>query len=116
VAVEIEGPDGLVGGAFDLPVEPGNGTAHTPQGKISIGSQDGAIVKVTLPAQALCPGIDALAVQQRLGPPIDSTNTITGPASYKLTVSLADPAIGALRHATGSPIQGDVLNFLPQRR
>ncbi|MDH6121415.1 hypothetical protein ABH930_006922 [Kitasatospora sp. GAS204A] len=117
VAVEIEGPDGLVGGAYDLPVKLGDGTAHTPQGKINIGSPDGATAEVTLPAQALCPGIDALAVQQRLSPPIDSTNTITGPAPYTLTVSLADPAVGALRRATRSPLQGDVLsatNQLPQ--
>ncbi|MFE0460692.1 hypothetical protein ACFW1A_15735 [Kitasatospora sp. NPDC058965] len=117
VAVEIEGPDGLVGGAYGLPVTLADGTARTPQGKISIGEPDGAIVEVTLPAQALCPGIDALAVQQRLSPPIDSNNTITGPPPYTLTVSLADPAIGALRRATGSPLQGDVLsatNGLPR--
>ncbi|MFC1435744.1 hypothetical protein ACEZDB_34430 [Streptacidiphilus sp. N1-3] len=117
VAVEIEGPDGLVGGAYGLPAKLGDGTARTPQGKISIGSSDGATAEVTLPAQALCPGIDALGVQQRLSPPIDSTNTITGPAPYTLTVSIADPAIGALRGATGSVLQGDVLsgtNQLPQ--
>ncbi|WP_052682138.1 hypothetical protein [Saccharothrix sp. ST-888] len=116
MAVEIEGPDGLVGGAYDLPVKLGDGTAHTAQGKISIGSPDGATAEVTLPAQALCPGIDALAVQQRLSPPIDSTNTITGPAPYTLTVSLADPAVGALRRATGSPLQGDVLSATNQLR
>lgn len=33
VAVEIEGPDGLVGGAYDLPVVLGPGTTHAPTGR-----------------------------------------------------------------------------------
>jgi hypothetical protein len=114
VAVEIEGPDGLVGGAYDLPVKLGDGTARTPRGGISVGVQDGAAAEVELPAQALCPGIDGFGVQQLLVSPVDSSNTITGPPPYKLTVSLADPAIGALRRATRSPLQGDVLSTTNQ--
>ncbi|MFF2149238.1 hypothetical protein [Kitasatospora sp. NPDC058190] len=64
---------------------------------------------MTLPSEALCPGFDGFAVQQRLMAPTDSNNTITGQPPYRLTVSISDPAIGALRRQTGSPVPGDVL-------
>ncbi|MGW8361122.1 hypothetical protein ACWGK1_11205 [Streptomyces wedmorensis] len=65
---------------------------------------------VTLPAQALCPGYDGFAVQEMLGAPIDSSNTVIGEPPYRLTVSISDPAVGALRRASGSPLTGDVLS------
>lgn len=117
VAVEIEGPDGLVAGAHGLPVTLDAGTPRTASGAIHIGAAHGGSARVTLPAQALCPGINGYAVLQRLSPPVDSHNTITGQPSCTLTVSISDPAIGAVRRATGSAVQGDVLsadNRLPQ--
>ncbi|MFD0344967.1 hypothetical protein ACFQ0M_00565 [Kitasatospora aburaviensis] len=41
--------------------------------------------------------------------PTDSHNTITGQPPYRLTVSISDPAIGALRRQVGSTVPGDVL-------
>jgi hypothetical protein len=117
VAVEIEGPDGLVGGAYHLPVTLDGTTARTADGGIHIGRENGGEARVTLPSGALCPGIDGLAVARGLVPPVDSTNTVTGQPRYTLTVSLSDPAVGALRRAAGSATTGDVLsatNLVPR--
>ncbi|MEU4115367.1 hypothetical protein AB0F71_12820 [Kitasatospora sp. NPDC028055] len=112
VAVEIEGPDGLVAGAHGLPLTHGDGDGDAPSdpgGTVHVGPEGGASVQVTLPAAALCPGFDGFAVQQRLTAPTDSNNTVTGQPPYRLTVSIADPAIGALRRQLGSTVPGDVL-------
>ncbi|MEV7930428.1 hypothetical protein [Kitasatospora sp. NPDC088779] len=110
VAVEIEGPDGLVGGARGLPLTHGDDDAPAdPGGTVHAGPEGGAFVQVTLPTEALCPGFDGFAVQQRLMAPTDSHNTITGQPPYRLTVSISDPAIGALRRQVGSTVPGDVL-------
>ncbi|MFJ1936611.1 hypothetical protein ACIOGZ_28615 [Kitasatospora sp. NPDC088160] len=110
VAVEIEGPDGLVGGARGLPLTHGDDDAPSdPGGTVHAGPEGGAFVQVTLPTEALCPGFDGFAVQQRLMAPTDSHNTITGQPPYRLTVSISDPAIGALRRQVGSTVPGDVL-------
>ena len=116
VAVEIEGTDGLVGGAYNLPVTFDDTALHTADGRIRTDPEGGTTAEVTLPAAALCPGFDGLAVQQHLAPPADSRNTITGQPRYTLTVSISDPAIGALRQASGSTVRGDVLsadNLMP---
>lgn len=42
--------------------------------------------------------------------PIDSSNTTIGDPPYRLTVSISDPAVGALRRASGSPLSGDFLS------
>ncbi|WP_051826057.1 hypothetical protein [Kitasatospora aureofaciens] len=109
VAVEIEGPDGLVGGAHGLPLTPNDDAPSDAGGTVHAGPEAGASVQVTLPTQALCPGFDGFAVQQRLMAPTDSNNTITGQPPYRLTVSISDPAIGALRRQSGSTVPGDVL-------
>ncbi|WP_354637588.1 hypothetical protein [Kitasatospora camelliae] len=116
VAVEIEGPDGLVGGAHDLPVRFADTVPRSAEGRVQLGPGASWSAEVVLPAEALCPGFDAFAVQQRLAPPTDASNTITGRPAYTLTVSVSDPAIGAARKAAGSPVTGDVLgatNLLP---
>ncbi|MFJ9455298.1 hypothetical protein ACIRST_09490 [Kitasatospora sp. NPDC101447] len=109
VAVEIEGPDGLVGGAHGLPITRDDDTPSAAGGTVHVGPEGGASVQLTLPAGALCPGFDGFAVQQRLMSPTDSHNTIIGQPPYRLTVSVSDPAIGALRRQVGSTVPGDVL-------
>lgn len=109
VAVEIEGPEGLVAGAHGLPVTPAGDTPSEAGGTVHAGPVNGAYVEVTLPAAALCPGIDGFTVQQHLTAPTDADNTITGQPLYRLTVSISDPAIGALRRQVGSTAAGDVL-------
>ncbi|MFF4815509.1 hypothetical protein ACFY2K_13090 [Kitasatospora sp. NPDC001309] len=110
VAVEIEGPDGLVGGAHGLPLTRGDDDAPAgPGGSVHVGPEGGASARVTLPPEALCPGFDGFAVQQRLVAPTDAHNTVTGRPPYRLTVSISDPAIGALRRQVGSTVPGDVL-------
>ncbi|MGW2253224.1 SCO2583/SCO2584 N-terminal domain-containing protein [Kitasatospora sp. NPDC001660] len=109
VAVEIEGPDGLVGGAHGLPLTHDDDAPSDAGGTVHVGPENGASVEVTLPVEALCPGFDGFAVQQRLAAPTDSHNTITGQPPYRLTVSISDPAIGALRRQVGSTVPGDVL-------
>ncbi|MFJ2864091.1 hypothetical protein [Kitasatospora sp. NPDC087314] len=113
VAVEIEGPDGLVAGAHGLPLtHDGDAPDDAPSdagGTVHVGPENGASVQVTLPAEALCPGFDGFALQQFLVAPTDSHNTITGQPYYRLTVSISDPAIGALRRQAGSTVPGDVL-------
>ncbi|MFI1788429.1 hypothetical protein ACH40D_08185 [Streptomyces olivaceoviridis] len=107
VAVEIEGPRGLVGGAHGLPVTWDSATKS--------GTRDSA--QVSLPLEALCPGQDARDVMQRLQAPIDSSNTITGQPAYTLTVSVRDPAIGAQRRSLGLPLGGSLLsanNLVPE--
>ncbi|WP_229896057.1 hypothetical protein [Streptomyces cinerochromogenes] len=83
VAVEIEGPDGLVGGAHDLPV---TWTSSAGYGR----------AELSLPPEALCPGQDARTVANRLSAPIDSSNTVTGQPPYTLTVSVRDRDLGLL--------------------
>ncbi|MEU6588833.1 hypothetical protein ABZ923_06310 [Streptomyces sp. NPDC046881] len=109
-AVEIEGPDGLVGGAhgvpvtWDSPAKPGDaGTA-----RIDLTDEGGA--ELSLPSQALCPGYDAVSVAGHLPPPTDSSNTITGQPPYTLTVSVRDPGVGALRTSLGLPPGGGILS------
>ncbi|MFD5466071.1 hypothetical protein ACFWIQ_25030 [Kitasatospora sp. NPDC127059] len=109
VAVEIEGPNGLVAGAHGLPLTPDDDTPPDAGDTVHVGPENGASVQVTLPAGALCPGFDGFAVQQRLMAPTDSHNTITGQPPYRLTVSISDPAIGTLRRQAGSTVPGDVL-------
>ncbi|MFE2727322.1 hypothetical protein [Kitasatospora sp. NPDC059327] len=109
VAVEIEGPEGIVGGAYGLPVTLDDDAAPSPEGKVRVTPAEGGSAEVTLPARALCPGYDGFALQSVLTAPIDASNTITGDPPYRLTVSIADPAVGALRRAAGSPLTGDVL-------
>ncbi|MGA5821508.1 hypothetical protein ACPC54_27005 [Kitasatospora sp. NPDC094028] len=109
VAVEIEGPDGLVGGAHGLPVTHEDDAPSGAGGTVRVGPEGGASVQVTLPAAALCPGFDGFAVQQRLVAPTDAHNSTTGQPLYRLTVSISDPAIGALRRRVGSAVPGDVL-------
>lgn len=107
VAVEIEGPDGLVGGAHGLPVTWDPATR----------SDTGGSAEVSLPLEALCPGQDARTVSKRLGPPTDSSRTITGQPAYTLTVSVRDPGIGAQRRSVGLPPGGNLLsanNLVPE--
>ncbi|MFD9596401.1 hypothetical protein ACFWA9_27155 [Kitasatospora sp. NPDC059973] len=110
VAVEIEGPEGIVGGAYGLPVTLSDDEVPSPEGKVRITPGSGGSAGVTLPAQALCPGYDGFALQRVLVAPLDSSNTIIGDPPYRLTVSISDPAVGALRRASGSPLTGDVLS------
>ncbi|MFB7618693.1 hypothetical protein [Kitasatospora sp. NPDC056181] len=109
VAVEIEGPDGLVAGAHGLPLTPDEDAPSDAGGTVHVAPESGASVQVTLPAEALCPGVDGFALQQFLVAPTDSHNTITGQPPYRLTVAISDPAIGMLRRQTGSTVPGDVL-------
>ncbi|MEE1782140.1 hypothetical protein PUR71_04235 [Streptomyces sp. SP17BM10] len=109
VAVEIDGPDGLVAGAHGLPLTPDDDAPASAGGTVHAGPESGASVQVTLPAEALCPGVDGFTVQRFLTAPTDSNNTITGQPRYRLTVSISDPAIGALRRQVGSTASGDVL-------
>ncbi|MET9446248.1 hypothetical protein [Streptomyces cinerochromogenes] len=82
-AVEIEGPDGLVGGAHALPV---TWTSSAGAGR----------AELSLPPEALCPGQDARTVASRLMAPVDSSNTLTGQPPYTLTVSVRDRDLGLL--------------------
>ncbi|WP_406192777.1 hypothetical protein OH807_01565 [Kitasatospora sp. NBC_01560] len=110
VAVEIEGPEGIVGGAYGLPVTLSDDGDRSPEGRIRVTPDGGGSAVVALPAQALCPGYDGFALQRMLVAPSDSSNTIIGDPPYRLTVSISDPAVGALRRAAGSPLTGDVLS------
>lgn len=109
VAVEIEGPNGLVGGAHDLPVALDDGSARLPNGKIRVGSAGGLSAEVKMPAEALCPGYDVMGVNQNLHAPINASNTIIGQPPYTLTVSISDPAVASLRAELSSTIAGPVL-------
>ncbi|MEV5382391.1 hypothetical protein [Streptomyces sp. NPDC052721] len=100
VAVEIEGPHGLVGGAHGLPVAWHSATK----------SDTGDSAEVSLPLEALCPGQDAKTVIKGLQAPIDSSNTLTGQPAYTLTVSVRDPGIGAQRRSMGLPLGGNLLS------
>ncbi|MFF8473158.1 hypothetical protein [Streptomyces sp. NPDC015414] len=116
VAVEIEGPDGLVGGAHGLPVTWHEPTATGPGHRVRVGARGQGSVEVVLPVRALCPGQEGAEVMKRLQAPIDSHNTITGQPPYTLTVSFSDPGVGKLRASLGSPHRGDVLaagNLVP---
>ncbi|GAA2086750.1 hypothetical protein GCM10009759_07680 [Kitasatospora saccharophila] len=115
VAVEIEGPNGVVAAAYGLTgaVED---AAHTPDGRGWLVTGAGASVHVVLPAAALCPGVDAQALAAGLTPVTDDHRTITGPAPYTLTVSVADPEIAELRRIAGAELHSEVLaatNQLP---
>lgn len=110
VAVEIEGPDGLIGGAHDLPVTLDDESARLPGGKVRVDPADGGLsVEVTVPAEALCPGYDVMSVESKLMSPIDSNNTITGQPPYTLTVSISDPAVAVMRAEVKSTATGPVL-------
>ncbi|MEU2631830.1 hypothetical protein, partial [Kitasatospora sp. NPDC007106] len=108
-AVEIEGPDGLVGGAYGLPLTDGE-AAPQDAGAQAVDLRSGGDADLVLPLAVLCPGVDALAVSRGLAPPVDGSNTITGQPRYTLTVSVSDPAVGDARRAAGSPVRGDVLS------
>ncbi|MFF4345284.1 hypothetical protein ACFY00_35905 [Kitasatospora sp. NPDC001540] len=115
VAVEIEGPGGVVAAAYGLPstVE---GAGHTPDGQGWLVTERGTSAHVVLPAAALCPGVDEQAVAAGLSLPTDAEHTVNGPASYTLTVSIADSEIGELRRVLGTQLRGEVLaatNQLP---
>jgi hypothetical protein len=109
VAVEIEGPNGLVGGAHDLPAALDDPTARLPNGKIHVDAHDGLSVEVAMPAAALCPGYHVMNVGRKLGAPVDSHSTITGQPPYTITVSISDPAITTLRSELNSTATGPVL-------
>ncbi|MFG2122609.1 hypothetical protein [Streptomyces sp. NPDC048710] len=110
VAVEIEGPDGLVAGAHGLPVN-WDSPGKTGRGdKTRIDLTGGGSGEITLPLRALCPGYDGDAVWKGLQPPIDSSNTMTGQPAYTLTVSVRDPGIGELRKSIGVPVGGNLLS------
>ncbi|MEU1708262.1 hypothetical protein ABZ478_23295 [Streptomyces sp. NPDC005706] len=116
VAVEIEGPDGLVGGAHGLPVTWREPASTGPGHKMRVSARSGGSAEVVLPVRALCPGQDGAEVMKKLQAPIDSHNTITGQPPYTLTVSFSDPGVGQLRASLGSPDRGDVLaagNLIP---
>ncbi|MGW4693944.1 SCO2583/SCO2584 N-terminal domain-containing protein [Kitasatospora cineracea] len=116
IAVEIEGPNGVVAAAYGLPTTV-NGATHTPDGRGWLITDSGTTAHVVLPTAALCPGIDATAVATGLSPRVDSSQSITGPAPYTLTVSAADPEIAELRRPLGTQPGGEVLaatNQLPQ--
>ncbi|GLW75290.1 hypothetical protein Kpho02_75870 [Kitasatospora phosalacinea] len=115
VAVEIEGPDGVVAAAHGLPstVE---GAGHTPDGQGWLVTERGTSAHVVLPAAALCPGVDEQAVALGLSLPTDAGHTVNGPARYTLTVSIADSEVGELRRVLGTQLRGEVLaatNQLP---
>ncbi|MGW4563134.1 hypothetical protein ACWEN3_12230 [Streptomyces sp. NPDC004561] len=110
VAVEIEGPHGLVAGAYGLPVTWSTGGKADGADSTRIDLTGGGGGEVVLPLKALCPGYDAHTVTQGLMTPVDSHNTITGQPPYTLTVSVRDPAIGESRTARGLPAGGNLLN------
>ncbi|MBR7832122.1 hypothetical protein KDL01_02560 [Actinospica durhamensis] len=109
VAVEIEGPNGLVGGAHNLPVTLDDPSARLPNGKIRVGNAYGLSAELKLPAAALCPGYDVMDVNNELSPPSDSHDTITGQPPYTLTVSISDPAVTVSRAELHSTAGGPVL-------
>jgi hypothetical protein len=117
VAVEIEGPHGLVAGAHGLPVT--WSSSHTSDGTDTahINLTEGGSAEVTLPLEALCPGYDAHTVMQGLLAPVDSHRTITGQPAYTLVVSVRDPGIGESREIRRLPVDGNLLsanNLVPQ--
>lgn len=109
VAVEIEGPNGLVGGAHNVPVTLDDPSARLPNGKIRVGDPNGLSAELKLPAAALCPGYNVMDVNSALQAPYDSNNTITGQPPYTLTVSISDPAVTVLRAELHSTATGPVL-------
>ncbi|MFY4720161.1 hypothetical protein [Streptomyces sp. LaBMicrA B280] len=106
VAVEIEGPDGLVAGAHGLPVS----WPSAARSGASVDVSDGGAAEVVLPARAMCPGHDGASVAKSLRSPADSHGTVTGPPPYRLVVSLRDPAVGALRTTLGLSADGGLLS------
>ncbi|MGW2447492.1 hypothetical protein [Streptomyces sp. NPDC001675] len=110
VAVEIEGLDGLVGGAHGLPVRWLEPTGTGPGHSVRVDGRNGASAEVELPVRALCPGQEGAEVMKGLQAPIDSHDTITGQPPCTLTVSFSDPGVGKLRASLGSPARGDVLS------
>ncbi|RAJ46955.1 hypothetical protein K353_00156 [Kitasatospora sp. SolWspMP-SS2h] len=108
VAVEIEGPNGVVAAAHGLPTTV-DGAAHTPDGRGWLITDGGATAHVVLPAAALCPGVDAPALAAGLTPRTDADQNVTGPAPYTLTLSAADPEIAELRRPLGTRSGGEVL-------
>jgi hypothetical protein len=117
VAVEIEGPHGLVAGAHGLPVTWYQSRKTDSADKTHIDVTDGGGGEVSLPLRALCPGYDADTVVKGLDAPIDSHNTVTGQPAYTLTVSVRDPGIGESRTVRGLPMGGNLLstnNLIPE--
>ncbi|MFJ5924455.1 hypothetical protein ACIQF6_17835 [Kitasatospora sp. NPDC092948] len=113
VAVEIEGPDGLVAGAYGLPATVED-ASRAADGQNWLISSYGTVAHVVLPMAALCPGIDAQTLAAGLMLRTDGRNTITGPAPYTLTVSVSDPKVAELRRTTGTQPQGEVLSATNQ--
>ena len=109
VAVEIEGPHGLIGGAHNLPATLDDPSAKLPNGKIQVNSADGLSIEVTMPAAALCPGYNVTDVGRELDAPTDAHNTITGQPPYTITVSISDPTVTVLRREMHSTTTGPVL-------
>ncbi|MEU4083342.1 hypothetical protein [Streptomyces aureus] len=110
VAVEIEGPHGLAGGAHGLPVTWRHPSTANRDNTMHMDAASGGIAEVSLPVQALCPGYRGASVMKGLLAPIDSSNTITGQPPYTLTVSVSDPGIGELRKTVRSAVGGDLLS------
>ncbi|MFR9796954.1 hypothetical protein ACL02U_13750 [Streptomyces sp. MS06] len=110
VAVEIEGPDGLVGGAHGVPVTWGSSARNGGTDPNGIDLSEGGSASVTLPTLILCPGYDANTVMTKLQAPTDSSNTITGQPAYTLIVSVRDAGIGKLRTSLGLPGGGNLLS------
>ena len=108
VAVEIEGPHGLVAGAHGLPVTL-HGATTGPDHRLDVRSRGKVTADLNLPLAAVCPGTDAGHVVEGLSGPVDAHNTLIGQPPYRLFVSVSDPSIGALRAAVHAPVAGDTL-------
>ncbi|MFJ5231242.1 hypothetical protein ACIQBJ_15260 [Kitasatospora sp. NPDC088391] len=109
VAVEIEGPDGVVAAAYGLPAEVSGASRLPDGGGWLVTGPTGASAHVVLPEAALCPGVDAQALTSGLMLPTDASRTITGPAPYTVTVSISDPEIAEARRTTHAQSSGQVL-------
>ncbi|BAJ33053.1 MULTISPECIES: hypothetical protein [Kitasatospora] len=108
IAVEIEGPNGVVAAAHGLPATV-SGAAHTPDGTGWLVAENGTTAHLELPAVALCPGVDAAALAVGTAPRVNADGTVPGPPAYTLTVSVADPEIAELRRTLGTRLHGEVL-------
>ncbi|RKE23253.1 hypothetical protein [Streptomyces sp. TLI_171] len=108
VAIEIEGPDGVVAAAYGLPAEV-TGAERLPDGRGWLVSAPESSAHVVLPPTALCPGVDGQALARNLMPPTDEHQTITGPAPYTVTVSVSDPEVREMRRTLGAQADGEVM-------
>ncbi|MFJ1755122.1 hypothetical protein [Kitasatospora sp. NPDC088134] len=109
VAVEIEGPDGVVAAAYGLPAEVSGASRLPDGGGWVIEGSTSASAHVVLPEAALCPGVGALALGPKLKQPTDANNTVSGPAPYTITVSISDPEIAEARRTMHAQSSGQVL-------